>query len=186
MKQDNYFPWWLGIITGVFLMFIGWHLIDSPAIATVRLMQLLGLYWIVAGAVDIVSLLFDRSKGHTGLRLAGGLLGIVAGIIVLNNAIATTLFTVTFVTYLIGFAFIFNGVVSMIMGRSTQESKKLQWSWGSLIVGIIYALFGLLIVGGPVIISATAFIWAAGFFAIFTGITLIVSAFMFKDTAPAK
>jgi uncharacterized membrane protein HdeD (DUF308 family) len=185
MVKDTYFPWWLTVITGIFFIYIGWHLLSTPAITTLRLMQLLGLYWLVAGVVDIVMLLFDHSRGHIALRLAGSILGIVAGIIILNNAVVSTIFTLTFISYFIGFAFIFNGVVHMVMGNAT-ENRKYKWSWGSLLLGLVYLVFGLLVVSGPTIVTSAAFVWLTGFFAIIGGIVAIASAFMFRNTAPAK
>lgn len=183
MKENNYFPWWLGIITGVIFIFIGWSLLTNPALTTLQLMQLLGIYWIIAGIVDIIALVFDHAKGNVALRLGGSILGIVAGVIVLNNLILTTVFTLTFVSYLIGFVFIFNGVVHMLMGNST-ENRKYKWSWGSLLIGFVYLVFGLLVVTGPTIVTAATFIWLAGFFAIAGGAMAIASAFMFKKVAP--
>ncbi len=184
MKQDNYFPWWLSIITGAVLIFVGWNLLANPSVTVLRIMQLLALYWLIAGTVDIIGLLFDKNRQNTGWRLAGSLLGIIAGIVVLNNAVASTIFTVTFLTYLIAFIFIFNGVSNMVVGRMT-DGKKTQWSWGGLILGIFYVLFGVMILGAPVIVSAASFVWVTGIFAIVTGIIAIVSSFILK-TSPAK
>lgn len=179
MKQNNYFPWWLGIITGAIFIFIGWHLLTTPGITTLRLMQLLGLYWLVAGVIDIILLVFDHHKGNVALRLAGSILGIIAGIVILNNAVLSTVFTLTFISYFIGFAFIFNGVVHMVMGNAV-ENRKYKWSWGSLLVGLVYLVFGLLVVTGPTIVTAAAFVWLIGFFAIIGGVMAIASSFIFK------
>ena len=183
MVKENYFPWWLSVITGIFFIYIGWNLLSDPTITTRRLMQLLALYWLVAGIIDIVMLIFDHSRGHVGLRLAGSILGIIAGLVILNNAVVSTIFTVAFITYFIGFAFIFNGVVHMVMGNA-MENRKYKWSWGSLLVGLVYLVFGLLVVAGPTIVTAAAFIWLAGFFAIIGGVVAIASAFMFRSSPP--
>lgn len=184
MKQDNYFPWWLSIITGAVLIFVGWSLLASPALTVLRIMQLLALYWLIAGIVDIIGLVFDNSRQNIGWRLAGSLLSIIAGIVVLNNAVTSTIFTVTFFTYLIAFIFVFNGISNMVVGRIT-DGKKTQWSWGGLILGFIYVLFGVMILSAPVIISAASFVWVTGVFAIITGVTAIVSAFILKSS-PAQ
>lgn len=185
MGKDNYFPWWLSLITGIIFIYVGWHLLTNPAITSLRLMQLLGLYWLIAGVIDIVMLAFDHAKGHLGLRLAGSILGIVAGLIVLNNAVVSTIFTLTFISYFIGFSFIFNGIVHMVMGN-VKDNRKYKWSWGSLLLGLVYLVFGLLVVSGPTIVTAAAFVWLAGFFAVFGGIVTVASAFIFRNDPSVK
>ncbi|HSX57993.1 MAG TPA: DUF308 domain-containing protein [Candidatus Saccharimonadales bacterium] len=173
--------WWLGIVTGIILVFIGWFLLTNTGLTTLRLIQVLGLYWLVAGTVDIVSSIFSSTVEHRGWKLAGGILGIIAGLVVLNSPVLSTIFTVGFLTYFIGFAFIFNGGVRIFLGRK-DATNKFDWSWGSLLLGIIYVLVGLAVLGNAAF-SAAVLLRTLGFLIIVGGIISIVGSFMFKGEA---
>lgn len=180
MESKFQLPWWLSLISGFFFVFIGWQLITNTALATVDLIVLLGLYWIVSGIIDLISLVFDHERKHIGLRLAASIIGIIAGLVVVNHAVVATVITVTFLTYFVAFAFMFNGFAHMFMGGESKTTGVRKWSWGSLIIGIIYVLFGIFIIAGPTIFVAAGFLWAMGIFAIICGILLIASTFAFK------
>lgn len=180
MNKNAALPWWLGAITGFVFILVGVAMIMNPALAALDLIVLLGLYWLIAGVIDTIALAFDRSKGHTGLRLAGNVIGIIAGLLIINNAILATVITVEFFTYLIAFAFLFNGFVHMFIGSRTKANKA-KWSWGSLIVGVLYMLFGLYIIVGPTLLVAISFVWATGIFAVIAGALIVTSAIAFKN-----
>ncbi len=180
MDSKFQLPWWLSLISGIFFVFIGWELVTNTALATVDLIVLLGLYWIVSGIIDLVSLAFDHEGKHIGLRLAGAIIGIIAGLIIINHAVIATVITVTFLTYFIAFAFMFNGFAHMFIGSQNKISGAIKWSWSSLIIGIIYVLFGIFLIAGPTLFVAAGFLWAMGIFAIIGGILLIASTFAFR------
>lgn len=180
MKDSNS-NWWLGIVTGIIFIFIGWLLLTDTGITTLRLVQILGLFWLVAGVIDIVVSIFSQSAQNRGWKLAGGILGIIAGLVVLNNPITSSVFTIAFLTYLIAFAFIFNGGIRMFLGRQA-EGNKYKWSFGGLILGLIYILVGLAMLGNTAF-SAAVLVRTVGFLAIIGGVVSIISAFMFKGEA---
>lgn len=180
--NNNTLPWWLGVLTGIVFIFIGISMVLNPALAALDLMVLLGLYWLIAGVIDIIALVFDRSKGNTGLRLAGNVIGIIAGLLIINNAIIATVITATFLTYLIAFAFLFNGFAHMLVGSKNSKTNTVKWSWGSLVIGLIYMLFGLYIIVGPTLLIAATFVWVTGIFAVVAGALVVTSAIAFKNS----
>ncbi len=180
MKNSSSY-WWLGIFTGIIFIFIGWLLLTNTAITTLRLVQILGLYWLISGVIGVVVSIFSQSVQSRGWKLAGSLLGIIAGLVVLNNPITSSVFTVAFLTYLIAFTFIFNGVIRMFLGRET-EGSKFKWSFGGLILGVIYILVGLSMLGNTAF-SAQVLVRTVGFLAVIGGIVGIASSFMFKGEA---
>jgi cytochrome c-type biogenesis protein CcmH/NrfF len=70
----------------------------------------------------------------------------------------------------------------MFIGSRNNNSKKIKWSWGSLIIGILYMLFGLFIIVGPTLFVAISFVWATGIFAVVAGALIVTSAVAFKNT----
>lgn len=180
--NQNRLPWWLGIVTGIIFVFVGWELVTNTALATIDLVVLLGLYWIVAGIIDIIIIAFDHEIKHVGIRLASSIIGIIAGIVIINHAILATVITVEFLAYLIAFAFMFSGFAHIFIGSQNRSTGAVKWSWGSLIIGVIYLLFGLFVIAGPTLFVAAGFIWAMGVFAMIGGIVSIASAFAFRKS----
>lgn len=149
---------------------------------TLSLVTVLGLYWLIAGAIDVVMAVLNKTgEKSRGWELAGGILGIIAGLIILNNPVVATVFSVAFLVYFIAFAFLFSGAVHIFLGSNKDSSGKYKWTWGSLALGILYVILGLMLLGGPMIADAASMIWAFGFLGIVGGIMAIVGAFAMKD-----
>ena len=48
-------PWWLGLIVSIALIIVGLLLLSAPAATTVVIVQVLGLWWLVGGIVELES-----------------------------------------------------------------------------------------------------------------------------------
>lgn len=171
--------WWIWLIQGLLLTLVGWLLLTNVAGTSVTLVEILGFYWIISGVIEIVLALLNKTNGKSrGWELASGIIGSVAGLIVVNNPIAITVFLGSFLVYLIAFAFIFSGVVRIFLGSA--RTGKNTWHWGSFVVGIVYLIVGLMLVGGPIIAEMAAVIMVLGVCVIFAGIMTIIASFMVK------
>ena len=82
-------PWWLVLIQGIAGVIIGLLLLINPLKTTVFLVQFLGIYWFVSGIFGIVSIFLDKSMW--GWKLFAGLLGIFAGVLILQHPLWSTL-----------------------------------------------------------------------------------------------
>ena len=93
--------WWVLLLQGGVFAIIGWMLLKQPAITVIQLAVILGLYMLIAGIVDVVASLFEigHHGSRWGLKLFGGLVGIIVGLFVLNNPILTGIFTPLFIMY---------------------------------------------------------------------------------------
>src|SRR6266702_3648835 len=76
-------PWWLVMIAGITVFIVGLLLLISPGMILLVLVQLLGAYWLVTGILSLVSLCIDRTLW--GLKLVSGILGVLAGLVVLRD-----------------------------------------------------------------------------------------------------
>ncbi len=81
-------PWWLVLIQGIAGVIIGLLLLINPLKTTVFLVQFLGIYWFVSGIFGIVSIFLDKSMW--GWKLFAGLLGIFAGVLILQHPLWST------------------------------------------------------------------------------------------------
>lgn len=172
--------WWLLLIEGLAAIFIGWLLLSTPGITTLVLVQFMGLYWIIAGIVDIAVAIFDKDVESRGWKLIGGLIGIFAGFVVLGNKLWAGVLVPTTLMYMIAFAFLINGVIKVLVGGKTAEGSR-QRSWGNFFLGIFYVILGLALLGMPLIVSVTSTIFTIGLLAIFGGIVMIVLGFQTKS-----
>lgn len=171
--------WWLWLLEGLAIILIGWWLLTQPVTTTLLLVQVLGLYWFIAGLVDIVIALVDRDEQHRGLKLFGGLIGVFAGWWVLNNALFAGLITPTMFLWIIAFSFIINGVIKIFLGNA-QASGERQRSWGSFFGGVFYGLMGLALLAMPLFAGLATLVFSVGLLALIGGIGMIIMSFQVK------
>lgn len=168
--KDQSVPWWLVLLEGIALLILGFLFISSPAKTAIVVTQVLGIYWLIAGIFKIISIFIDSSMW--GLKLFAGILGIIAGLIVLDNTfIAPMVVGATLVIIL--------GVEGIIFGAVGLWQAFKGAGWGAGILGIISILFGILLLAN---LWAFTFSlpWALGLLAIVGGIAAIIMAFKLK------
>lgn len=164
------FPWWLILLEGIVATIIGLLLLSSPVITTAILIQVLGIYWLVAGILSLVGIFVDSTLW--GWKLFSGLLGILAGIVVIQHPIWSTFLIPTTVIIVIAIAGILIGVMRVIAGFMGA-------GWGAVIVGILSAIFGLILLGFPLFGTATL-VLIMGVATLVGGVTAIISAFRLR------
>src|SRR5215204_2564211 len=105
-------PWWLVLLEGIFAAIFGFLLLIAPGATLLFLVQVLGFYFFIGGIFRLVSLFMDTSLW--GWKLFAGILGIIAGIVVVQHPLWSAIVVPTYLVYLIGFLAIFQGVVGLI------------------------------------------------------------------------
>src|SRR5215813_11533415 len=99
-QADQSDIWWVFLLEGIAALLFGFLLITQPAATLVALVVFLGFYWLITGVLELVRVFVDRSVPWYWSLLIG-ILGIVAGIIVLNHPMfAALLLPTTIVLYL--------------------------------------------------------------------------------------
>src|SRR5262245_13303243 len=76
-------PWWLLLLQGIAAVILGLRLCAAPGATLVVLVQVLGMYWLVNGIFVLVSIFVDSS--NWGLKLIGGIIGVLAGLAILQH-----------------------------------------------------------------------------------------------------
>ena len=140
--EEPTFPWWLVLLEGVFAGIFGLLLLSAPGATLLFLVQVFGFYLFLGGIFRVVSIFTDSSSW--GWKLVGGLLGIIAGIAVLQHPILSTVIVPTYIIYIIGFIAIAEGVIELI--AAFQGS-----GWGLGILGILRIVFGIILVSNPLL-----------------------------------
>src|SRR5437764_614053 len=83
-------PWWFVMIAGISMFIVGLLLLISPGMTLLVLVQFLGAYWLVTGILSLVNLCIDRTRW--GWKLVSGVLGILAGLVVLRDPLWSAIF----------------------------------------------------------------------------------------------
>jgi uncharacterized membrane protein HdeD (DUF308 family) len=169
------FPWWVNLIAGIAMIVIGLLLLAAPAATTTVLIQFLGIYWLVDGIIRLVSIFVDRSGW--GWKLFMGILGIIAGLAVLQHPLWATILVPATLVVLVG-------ILGMILGVVEIVAAFRGAGWGTGLLGAISVVLGLLIVMNP-LPGTIALPWVLGFFAIFGGVMAMVASFGIRRASRA-
>ncbi len=167
------FPWWLVLIQGIAALILGLLLLISPGMTTFILIQFLGIYWLIDGIFSIVRIFIKSTTIHWGWLLVRGILGILAGLVIINNPLWSTLLIPTVLVFILGIYGIFGGIIGLIEGFSGGIK------WGAIVLGILSILFGLILIFNQ-FAAALALPWVIGIFAIVGGIIAIIMAFKMR------
>jgi uncharacterized membrane protein HdeD (DUF308 family) len=135
-----------------------------PGLALTWLVILGGALFLIDGALGLWSLTFGHAKtGNFWFDIARNVLAVIAGVFILISPLLATLFTVTFLIYFAGVQAIVVGVMEVVLVfRARQVFSSI---WPVLLAGILYILFGLLLLFAP-LMSALALVTLGGVFAI--------------------
>lgn len=169
------FAWWLVLLEGIFTGMFGFLLLTSPGATLLLLVQVFGFYLLIGGILRIVSIFTDSSLW--GLKLAVGIIGIVAGIAVLEHPLWSTIAVPAYIVYIIGFLAIFQGAGGLI--QAFRDS-----GWGAGTLGILSIIFGIIVLLNP-LIGVVALPFILGGFMLAGGIAAIVVSFRLRSSSAA-
>ena len=140
-RVDQSNIWWVFLLEGIAALIFGGLLLTAPAATLLALAVFLGFYLLFVGVLELVRVFVDRSQPWIWSLLIG-VLGIVAGIVVLNHPVLTALALPTTVVIYLGVVSLVMGVVGIIGGFSGGGI-------GSFILGIVSLIIGILLLGAP-------------------------------------
>jgi len=161
-------PWWLLLMGGILNVIIGILLLTIPAKTVLALVWALGLYWVIQGIFVLVAMFVDHTAW--GWKLFMGVLGILAGIVVLRHPIASAVTIPSILVLLLGIQGLVVGIVSLILAFKGG-------GWGMGLLGGISIVFGIILVLNFANLGTViAFVWVVAVFALVGGIVQIVQA----------
>lgn len=184
MKKAMSDNWWLVLINGIALIVIGLLLLAQPAKTVVVMIQILGIYWIVAGIFNLVAALTGASGGSRIWGIVLAIIYIIAGIVIIGSPIWASVFSTTFLVYMLAFSALINGLVMVFAGRETATSLGRERSLGSFLLGAFNVIIGVIILlagfNNP-IVAISSLVWAAGILAVIFGIIATVQSFRLRS-----
>lgn len=164
--------WWVFLLEGIAAVLIGILLLTEPAATLVAITVFLGFYWLFIGVLELVRVFVDRSVPWIWSLLIG-ILGIVAGVIVLNHPLLAAVILPATVVFYLGVLGVVIGVIEIIGGLTGG-------GLGSFILGAINLLIGVLLLSSPVMATlAVPFVF--GVLLLIEGGALIIWAFRVRQ-----
>lgn len=171
-REERGFPWWVVLIESIAILIIGILLLTNTAATTVIVIQALGLYWLITGVIDLVRIFLPGRTVGWGWLLFSGIIGIIAGILILQHPWYAAILVPTTLIWVMGFFGIFIGIVGLV--QAFQGA-----GWGAGILGGLSIIFGIILIANP-LVAAIGLPFVVGIFAIIGGIMGIFAAFRLR------
>jgi uncharacterized membrane protein HdeD (DUF308 family) len=162
-------PWWLVLLEGLAALIIGIFLLARPIGTTIFLVSVLGWYWLITGILSLLTLFMDRTDQIW--KLVGGILGIIVGILVIEQPLISAIIVPATFVLVIGVMGICYGFISLFWALKT--------GWGAAIMGLLSIVFGLLLIGAPWV-GIELLVLVLAVLGIVGGITAIYMAFKMR------
>lgn len=161
------------LITGLralLMLLAGLYAVIWPAEALLVLVVMGGALFLVDGVLGLWSLTFGGAKtGNFWFDVVRNALAIIVGVLVLVSPLIATLLTATFLMTLIALQAIVVGAMEIYI--VVKERALYAHIWPVLLSGVIYVLFGLLVLVFPPA-AAGVLVVVAGFLMVFYAVGL--------------
>jgi uncharacterized membrane protein HdeD (DUF308 family) len=164
------FPWWLVLLQGIAAFLIGILLISNPRMTLLTLVVFLGVYWLIGGVFDLVSIFVDHAGW--GWRLFTGVLGIIAGLLIVRNPLWAGIAVPTTLVYLLA-------IIGVIVGGAALVRAFTGGGWGPGLVGVLSIVLGIFLLMEP-LVSLEFLVYVIGFWAIAGGVATMIGAFLLR------
>lgn len=160
--------WWLFLLQGIAGMLLGLMLLTYPGATVVVLVTFLGFYWLFTGVMALVRVFVDRSVPWIWSLLVG-IVGILAGLLVLRHPLLAALTVPTTIVIILGVQGLIMGVLDIIGAFQGGGAR-------SFLLGAINIVIGALLLGSP-LIAALSLPLVFGVLLLIQGAGLIILAF---------
>jgi uncharacterized membrane protein HdeD (DUF308 family) len=149
---------WVTLFRGILAATLGVALIVQPERARPILVNFMGMFWLASGIMSL-------RWGGFGLRAkrlstAAGVIGILAGVMVLSRSLTRGLLGETLAISILGGVMVLTGIIHAFGGFRTHDDGR-RWSWTSLILGIFEIVLGVLLLTSPLNLGPFAYLAAA-------------------------
>lgn len=165
--------WWLVAVRGVLFILFGILSLVSPYLVIFSLITLFAFFAVLSGFF-IVTLAFLGESENKFLRIAEGLIFILAGIIVYINPV----FAVGGIMIFIAAWAILSGITQIFL--AIRLRKVITNEWFMVLNGVISVIFGI-ILAGNLIGGAGVILMVIGIFAVISGIFTLMLAFKIRS-----
>ena len=108
--------WWLLLLEGIATIILGILFISQPAGTLKVFVIFLGVYWLIEGIFSLIRIFTHSGRAHWAWSLLSGILGIVAGILVLSQPMLSSMILTTTIVIIIAIQGILIGILDIVRG----------------------------------------------------------------------
>jgi LPXTG-motif cell wall-anchored protein len=130
------FPWWIVLVEGIFALIFGIFLITAPGSTSVFLVTVLGFYWLIRGIFSIIEIFIPNTGTHWGWLLFMGILGIIAGMVVLRHPVYATALVLSLVILILAIDGLIMGIIGLVRAFTGA-------GWGTGILGVLTLIISI-------------------------------------------
>ncbi len=165
--------WWALALRGLLAMLFGLAALFLPLDTLEAVGRVFGVYALTEGV--LVALTGIRRTRYSGVIIAEGASGIVAGLV----ALAWPSITALVLLYVVAIWAILSGVAEMIAAVALR--REIAGEWVLFLVGVLSVIFGIILAILPGV-GLLSLVWLVGLYALAVGVALIVLAFRVRGT----
>ncbi|MGR8934941.1 MAG: HdeD family acid-resistance protein [Gammaproteobacteria bacterium] len=155
--KDAVKHWYLSLILGIFFIFAGFWVLQTPVESYLALSILFSLTFFVNGIAEIFYYTTNRQTvSNWGWGLTGGIIDLLFGLWL----IASPLLSAAVLPFVVGFMLLFRSSTAMAVSFDMKSHGTHEW-WLLLIIGILGLIFSFMILFNPVFGGMTIVIWTA-------------------------
>jgi uncharacterized membrane protein HdeD (DUF308 family) len=137
-------------LRGLLMLVAGLYAVIWPLEALAVLLVFGGILLMIDGALGLWSLTFGGGKsGNYWFDVVANAASLVLGVVILISPLLATIFTVTFISTLVGLAAIFVGVMQIVV--IVRERESYARIWPVVLSGASYVLLGLVLLLFPLL-----------------------------------
>ena len=125
--------WWVILIMGIFAIIFGALFLAAPGMTLATVVVFLGIYFLIAGVFSFVEIFLHRDDTPWWLLVIKGILGVVAGLLVLNHPLMSTVLLPATLVLLLGIQGIIVGIIGIINAASMATVTKVRFMRGLLL-----------------------------------------------------
>lgn len=166
--------WWITLIWGLVTLLAGILTIVWPERTIVVVAILIGIQFVVAGILRLISAFAFEGEGHRAWDVLVGLASVVVGILCLKDVFQT----IAALTLIIGILWVVQGIAEFFAGVAGLSMHR----GLTILMGILGFVAGVVILTYP-ITSIVALAWVLGVWMTAYGGMLIAAAFMVRRLA---
>ena len=164
--------WWLLLLEGITTIILGILLISQPAGTLAVIVVFLGVYWLIEGIFSLIRIFTHSGLAPRPWSLLSGILGIVAGILVLAQPMLSSLILTTTLVIIIAIQGILIGILDIVRGVQGDGA-------GAIVLGILSTIIGIWLLFNASE-AALALPVLLGIFTLIDGALLIYFAFRMR------
>ncbi len=171
--------WWFPLVQGILSIIIGALFLMRPVATSKTAVLVLGIYWLFLGIIDLIGLFRDRTAW--GWKLFTGIIGILAGGMIIGGFANATSLERLLTTAMVGVAFAWIiGFLGIVYGITMLVAAFRGAGLGAGVLGVLTLIFGFIILANP-ITTAMGLPLVIGIWLLIGGLFLIVVAFRLRS-----